>query len=136
MGKASRHQVDCLQDLKRSDLLHNQRPIEFRQGIVDVGSDAADEVGFGVDQRPEQVVQSGVEVLGESGDGFVPVQELRVRCGSDTEADPSRSSVALDRALDEGFDFVAEEVGSEPEVAGITVEDAHEVVGNHIPVCV
>ena len=44
-------------------LLNDKAPLKLLTGLGLVGPDAADKVGLGVDQRPQQVVQPGVEVL-------------------------------------------------------------------------
>ena len=39
---------------------------------------------------PEQVIQPSVKVLGESGDGLVAIEQVRVGRRRDPEADPTR----------------------------------------------
>ena len=51
-------------------LLNDKAPLKLLTGLGLVGPDAADKVGLGVDQRPQQVVQPGVEVL-DYGDKYV-----------------------------------------------------------------
>ena len=65
MRQTSRHQVDSLQNLERSDLLDDKTATELIAHVRLIGTDAADKVRFGLDQGSKEVVKTGVEVLGE-----------------------------------------------------------------------
>ena len=54
-------------------LLNDKAPLKLLTGLGLVGPDAADKVGLGVDQRPQQVVQPGVEVL-DYRDKYEPIK--------------------------------------------------------------
>ena len=57
VGESASHQVDRLRHLERAHLRCHQSAIELRHGVVHVGANAADEVGLGMDQRAEEIVQ-------------------------------------------------------------------------------
>ena len=108
-----------------------------------VGPEAADEVRLGVDQRAEEVVESGVEVLRERRDGLVAEHELRGRRGRDAEGGAPRAarvgSGGGDGAVGRGrgrqrLDLVPEEVSGEAEIARVAVEDGDEIIVDDVPV--
>ena len=57
------HQVDSLQQLESPNLSHHGGSLEHQRLLGVVGLDAAHEVGLGVHQGSQEVVQAGVEVL-------------------------------------------------------------------------
>ena len=71
-----RHQVDGLQHLQRPNLLDDEAPAELIAGLRLVGSDTADEVRLRLDQGPQQVVQPGVEVLGQGRHRLVSIEKV------------------------------------------------------------
>ena len=60
---ASCHEIHGFEDLKASDLVADDETIEALGYLLRVGPDAPNEVRLGVDQSPQQIVQSRVEVL-------------------------------------------------------------------------
>ena len=144
--EAARHDVDRLEDLQRADLLDDEVAVELGERVVLVGSEAADEVRLGVDQRAEEVVESGVEVLRERRHGLVAEHELRGRRGRDAEGGAARAArvgtggggggaVGRGRGR-QRLDLVPEEVSGEAEIARVAVEDGDEIIVDDVPVCV
>lgn len=66
LNHTSSHQVDGFQNLERPDLPHDCGPFELGLLLGGITPDAPYKVRLGVDEGPEQVVQSCVEVLGQS----------------------------------------------------------------------
>ena len=64
--RTSSHEIDRLQHLECPNLTCNDGPIEYSGLFRAVGPYATDEMRFSVDQSPQKVVQSRVEVLSQS----------------------------------------------------------------------
>jgi ribosomal protein L27 len=143
MWKASRHQVDSLEDLEGPNLLSYVRSVELNEGIVFVGSNASNKMRFGVNQGSEQVVQPRVKVLSQRGNRFFSVQQLVFRIGGrrrrrDSETDSSSALVLVqrNRMLSESFDLVSEEVSRETELTIFARKDGNDVVRYDVTICV
>ena len=138
--ETARHDVDRLEDLQRPNLLDDEVAVELGERVVLVGSEAADEVRLGVDQRAEEVVEARVEVLREGRHGLVTEHELRGRGGRDAEGGAPGSALVLTRTAvggrrgRQGLDLVPEEVSGEAEIARVAVEHGDEIIGDDVPI--
>jgi len=73
-----------------------------------------------------------VEVLREGGDGLVPVEQVRVGGGRDTEADATRHRLLRVQSLQ----LRAEQVRREAEAARRLVKDGHQIVRDDVTICI
>ena len=85
---------------------------------------------FGVDQSPQQVVQSRMEVLCQSGYRFALILQIQVSCRCDTEGETSGNRFLVVQQSQ----FNPEQVTNKSESAHRLVEDGYHVIAETIGV--
>lgn len=99
------HQIHRLQNLKRAYLTHSDASVQVQRGFRAVASDAPDEMGPGVHQGPQEIIQPRVKVLSQRGDRLVPVQAERTGAKNDATVvilEPYRTCYPLSSLLSSG----------------------------------